>query len=76
MAEITLTEEQTRIVAAAEQTVQVRDPEGNVIAFLVLPPTWTEAELQAIDQKWQQTQFSDCITTAELMQRLHALGEP
>lgn len=74
MAEITLTADQARIVAEAQHPVQVRDPEGHIIA--VIPPLWTEAEIGEIDRKFQETQFSDCCTTAELKARLHALGQP
>lgn len=73
MPEITLTEDQARVVAAALQPVQVRDPAGQVIA--VIPPLWTEEEIREIDRRWQEKQFSDCCTTAELRERLRGLGQ-
>jgi hypothetical protein len=76
MAEITLTAEQVRVVATAAEQVAVRDTEGNVLGVLTVLPSWSEEELREIDRKWQEAKFDDCITTTQLLERLHALGEP
>jgi hypothetical protein len=74
MPAIVLTAEQARILAESLQPVEVRDPDGNLLA--IIPALWTEEDLREVDRRWQETQFSDCCTTAELMARLQTLEQP
>jgi hypothetical protein len=71
MLEITLTEEQAQVVAGALQPVQLRDPQGNVIA--IIPSLWTEEDLDEIDRRWQETKREDCLTTAQMLEYFHSL---
>jgi hypothetical protein len=72
MLEITLTEEQAKMVASAMQLVQVRDPLGNVIGTLT--PVWTKADIDeakrilASDESWS--------TTEQMLARLRSRGQP
>ena len=71
MAEIILTEEQTRVVAAALTPVQVLDSKGNVLG--TIPPLWTEDEIRKAKRILAETKT--WYTTEQALGRLHSGGE-
>lgn len=68
MLQITLTDEQTQIVAKATTPVHVCDPAGNTLT--IIQPVWTEADIA--EAKRRLASDEPRYTTAEVLDHLRA----
>jgi hypothetical protein len=72
MPEIILTQEQTEVVAQARDTVQVRDPKGNVLGYIE-PPDFMPEEIAEAKRALASNQPR--FTTAQVLEYLRSLEQ-
>jgi len=72
MREIVLTQEQTEVVAQAQDAVQVRDPKGNVLGYIE-PSDFTPEEIAEAKRALASNQPR--YTTAQVLEHLRSLEQ-
>jgi len=72
MSKIVLTQEQTQVIAEAKGTVQVQDPEGNLVGYLERPEFSPEEIAEA---KRALASNQPRYTTAQVLEHLRSLEQ-